>query len=236
MKKSTVVISLLLGSVGCGVPTEKYTALEDQMKSCETKMAEEAQAKKACTDKLASISTQTQKLEEKTKTYEDLVSSLKDEITSGKVKISEMQNRLTVNLIDKILFDSGSVEIKEEGQQALKKVADVLKDVKDKRIQVEGHTDNVQLGPTLRRKFPSNWELSTSRAISIVKYLFEQGVDERKLSATGYGEFSPLASNDTPEGKQQNRRIEIVLLPELPVLPAAAPSKSDAVSKQTEVQ
>ncbi|MCB0307773.1 MAG: OmpA family protein [Bdellovibrionales bacterium] len=206
--------------VGCGISKKQYTSLEDQEKRCQAELSESQSANKVCDEKLAALGSKkeelSQELQEKTKTYENLVGSLQEEINSGKIKISEMKDRLTVNLIDKILFDSGSVNIQEEGKAALAKIASVLKDITDKRIQVEGHTDNVKLGPTLRKKFPSNWELSTARATVIVKYLAELGVPESKLSATGYSMFSPVASNDTPEGKQQNRRIEIVLVPELP--------------------
>jgi chemotaxis protein MotB len=90
----------------------------------------------------------------------------------------------------------------------------ILKDVKDKRIQVEGHTDNVRIVSSLKKKFPTNWELSTARATEVVRYLQEAGgIAPKLLSATGYSEYQPVAPNDTDEGKHKNRRIEIVLLP-----------------------
>jgi chemotaxis protein MotB len=89
-----------------------------------------------------------------------------------------------------------------------------LKDVKDKRIQVEGHTDNVKIFSSGKSMYPTNWELSVARATQVVRYLQEQGgLDPKLLSATGYSEYQPVAPNDTDEGKAKNRRIEIVLLP-----------------------
>jgi len=124
-----------------------------------------------------------------------------------------MKNRLTMTMVDKILFASGSAQIHKEGRAVLDKVDSILKDVKDKRIQIEGHTDNKAIVSSLKKKFPTNWELSTARATEVVKYLQEHGIDPGLLSATGYAENQPIASNDTEEGRQKNRRIEIVLLP-----------------------
>jgi chemotaxis protein MotB len=146
-------------------------------------------------------------------TYEKLVGELKGEIEKGDIKITRALDRLSVNMVEKILFDSGRAEIKPGGVKVLKRVAEILKSVTDKEIRVEGHTDNVPIGEGLKRKFPSNWELSTARATNVVKYFAETGVNAKLLSAAGYADNKPVASNDTPEGKAQNRRIEIVLLP-----------------------
>jgi chemotaxis protein MotB len=155
-----------------------------------------------------------EQLEKATKTYEDLTKKLEKEIQEGQVQITEMKNRLTMTMVDKILFPSGSAEISKDGKKVLDKVIAILKDVKDKRIQVEGHTDNVRIVSTLKKKFPTNWELSTARATEVVRYLQEAGgIEPKLLSATGYSEYQPVAPNDTDEGKHKNRRIEIVLLP-----------------------
>jgi chemotaxis protein MotB len=117
-------------------------------------------------------------------------------------------------MVDKIIFPSGSAQISKEGKKVLNKVIDILKDVKDKRIQVEGHTDNVPIVSSLKKRFPTNWELSTGRATEVVRYLQEAGgLDAKLLSATGYSEYQPVASNESETGKRKNRRIEIVLLP-----------------------
>lgn len=146
-------------------------------------------------------------------TYEKLVGELKGEIEKGDIKITQAIDRLSVNMVEKILFDSGRAEIKPGGVKVLKRVAGILKGVTDKEIRVEGHTDNVPIGESLKKRFPSNWELSTARATNVVKYFAETGVNPKLLSAAGYADNKPVASNDTPESRSQNRRIEIVLLP-----------------------
>jgi chemotaxis protein MotB len=155
-----------------------------------------------------------EQLEKATQTYEDLTKKLEKEIQEGQVKITEMKNRLTMTMVDKIIFPSGSAQISKAGKKVLDKVVSILKDIKDKRIQIEGHTDNVRIVSELKNRYPTNWELSTARATEVVRYLQEHGgIDPSLLSATGYGEHKPVAPNDTEEGRHLNRRIEIVLLP-----------------------
>lgn len=146
-------------------------------------------------------------------TYGDLVKGLQQEIEEGRVTITNLKGRVTVNLIDKILFDSGSAELNVDGKRVLDKVSGVLKNVKDRRITVEGHTDNVPIAKAAMDRFPSNWELSTARSSTVVRYLVDHGVPAGKLAATGYGMFQPVAANDTEDGRRLNRRIEIVLMP-----------------------
>jgi chemotaxis protein MotB len=155
-----------------------------------------------------------EQLEKATKTYEDLTKKLEKEIQDGQVQITEMKNRLTMTMVDKIIFPSGSAEISKDGKKVLDKVISILKNVEDKRIQVEGHTDNVRIVSSLKKKYPTNWELSTARATKVVRYLQESGgIEPILLSATGYSEYQPVAPNDTAGGRHKNRRIEIVLLP-----------------------
>jgi chemotaxis protein MotB len=146
-------------------------------------------------------------------TYESLVKELKQEIKEGEIQITQLKDRLTVNMVEKILFDSGSAVIKKNGKKVLDRVADILKGVSGHQIKVEGHTDNVPIGPTIIDKFPTNWELATARATTVVRYLQERGVDPKLLSAEGYAEYRPVDSNDREEGRAKNRRIEIVLVP-----------------------
>ncbi len=155
-----------------------------------------------------------ERLERATQTYQDLQKKLEKEIQEGKIQLTEMKNRLTVTMVDKIIFPSGSTDISKDGKLVLDKVVSILKDIKDKRIQVEGHTDNVQIVSGLKKRYPTNWELSTARATEVVRYLQEQGgLDAKLLSATGYSEYQPVTPNDSDDGKHKNRRIEIVLLP-----------------------
>lgn len=150
-------------------------------------------------------------LEQKSSEYANLAKSLEKEISEGKVELSELRGRMTVNLKDKILFASGSARVGKEGEAALLKVAEALKGVEGKIIRVEGHTDDVPTDP--KGPFPSNWELSLARAMAVVRALQDAGVDPTKLSAAGYGPYQPIAANDSPEHRSLNRRIEIVLAP-----------------------
>jgi chemotaxis protein MotB len=118
-----------------------------------------------------------------------------------------------MDVVDKILFDSGESAVKEEGLVVLKRVVDILKNVKDKNIRVEGHTDNVKITGRLAKKYATNWDLSYARAINVTKYLQQEGIDPKVLSATAFGEYQPIADNSTPEGRAKNRRIAIILLP-----------------------
>jgi chemotaxis protein MotB len=147
------------------------------------------------------------------KTYEDLLDKMKQEISQGQVTISELKGKLTVNMVDAVLFDSGKAEVKPEGLLVLQKVVDILKGVKDKAIRIEGHTDNVQIVGALAKKYPTNWELSAARAINVARFLQQQGIDPTSLGAVAYGEYKPVADNATDEGKAKNRRIEIILVP-----------------------
>ncbi len=149
-----------------------------------------------------------------TKTHDDLAKSLQDQIAKGDIKIKQVRDRLTINMVDRVLFDSGQAQVKPAGLDVLKQVSDVLKKVTDKQIRIEGHTDNVPIGVKLREKFPTNWELSTARATSVVRYLIEEGgVDRATIAAGGYADTQLLESNETEAGKAANRRIEIVLYP-----------------------
>ena len=170
-------------------------------------------------------------LEKKSGEYEQLATALRGEIDAGRVELMELRGRTTVKMKDKILFASASAAIGTDGREALKKVADALRSVQGKGVRVEGHTDNVPTGHS--GPFPTNWELSTARALAVVRFLQENGVDPTRLSAAGFGEFQPIAPNDTPEGRSLNRRIEIVLAPlegatPAPAAPAAAPQGTPA--------
>ena len=129
--------------------------------------------------------------------------------------ISELQGKLTVTILDRILFDSGEATLKLEGERVLQEIANVLAAHPKRQIHVIGHTDNVPIRATTWSRYPTNWELSTARATAAVRFLQEKaGVDPQRLGALGYGEHHPIADNATPEGRAKNRRIAIVILPE----------------------
>jgi chemotaxis protein MotB len=155
-----------------------------------------------------------ERIDEVGRTYEGLLENMREEIGQGRVMISRLRGQLSVKLMDEILFPSGSAEVKEEGTKVLDRVAQALAEVTDKAILIEGHTDNVPISGALAAKFPTNWELSTARAVSVVRYLSEKGgIAPKRLAAVGYGDTRPVSPNDTPENKAKNRRIEVKLVP-----------------------
>jgi chemotaxis protein MotB len=164
-----------------------------------------------------------QEIERLKATYDTLMADMKAEVEQGQVTITKLADRLSVSMVDRILFPSGEAEITADGLKVLQRVGNVLKNAEEKIIRVEGHTDNVPISGKLTDKFPTNWELSTARASNVVRFLQEKvAIDPDRLEAVGLSEFHPVASNATAEGRSRNRRIEIALLPDLrAVLPEA---------------
>jgi chemotaxis protein MotB len=148
-------------------------------------------------------------------TAEKLEEQMKAEIAKGDIRLSESGGKLRVDLVDKILFESGEAQVSKRGEEVLARVGAVLAQIDDKQVQVSGHTDNQAVkGEKLVAQFPSNWELSAARAINVVRFLTEKaGVPPQRLVASGYGEYHPIGSNKTASGRARNRRIEILLTP-----------------------
>lgn len=146
----------------------------------------------------------------------DMLSKFKSLIAAGKLKVKIRKGKMVLELPSAVLFPSGKAMLSEEGMETLAAVAPVLASIKGREFQVAGHTDNV---PIKKKKFPSNWELSAARAISVVKFLQSHGVPPESLSAAGYSQYQPVADNSTLDGKAANRRIEIILMPNLEELP-----------------
>jgi chemotaxis protein MotB len=147
-------------------------------------------------------------------TYDQLVQDMQSEIAQGQIQITRLADRLSVSMVDRILFPSGEADITPAGLRILQRVGDVLKTTEGKIIRVEGHTDNVAISDRLKSTFPTNWELSTTRASNVVRFLQDSvGIDPARLQAVGLSEYHPIASNATVKGRSQNRRIEIALLP-----------------------
>lgn len=196
--------------------TERHVEeLKNEIRSKDMQVAElKAEIEGLSKEKSKAIEEKEKAIAEFKKTHDSLVSELTGEIKKGEIAITQLRDKLSVNMVDKILFDSGSAEIKKEGKKVLKRVGDILKKVTDKQIKVEGHTDNVPISQKLAVKFPTNWELSTARATNVARYLQESiGIDPRLLTVAGYSEYRPIESNDSEKGKAKNRRIEIVLIP-----------------------
>jgi len=161
-----------------------------------------------------------QEAQERGKLLEDLKTKFKRMIDAGHLKVTTRHGRAVLQLHNDVLFDPGEAVVKPGGKQALVEVAATLRSVGGRRFQVAGHTDAEPLTPATKKKYPSNWELSAARAISVVKLLVESGVAPGELSAAGYGPYDPIASNGSADGQAKNRRIEITLVPYV-VLPAA---------------
>ncbi|MBI4400774.1 MAG: flagellar motor protein MotB [Nitrospirae bacterium] len=142
--------------------------------------------------------------------------------------------RLLASLASQLQYEPGQVEVKPEDQNVLKQIGDILKNVTDKEIRIEGHADDMPIGPSLKPQFATNKELSKARAVNVVRYLVEEGgVDAANLSAVEYADTRPIASNKSEEGRKRNRRIEIVLLPKEPSESAQGKTTSRADSGNT---
>ncbi len=155
-----------------------------------------------------------QQLDELNQAKKLLENTLSKEIQDKQVKLEMMEKGLVITVVGDVLFDSGKAKVRPQSFPILDKVATVLKDnVPELNVGIEGHTDNQ---PIKHSGWKSNWELSTTRALSVLHYLVsEKGISPERISAIGYGEFRPVASNSTKEGRQLNRRVEIVILPQV---------------------
>jgi chemotaxis protein MotB len=157
--------------------------------------------------------------------FNDFLTKFKKMIDAGQVRISVRHGRIVLSLHNDVLFDEGKTDLKPEGKKALAEIGQTLKTVSARSFQVAGHTDNL---PIKNKDFASNWELSTARAVAVVKFLAAQGVSPGVLSAAGYGEFDPAAPNTDTAGRSKNRRIEISLVPNMAELIAFPGLKDDA--------
>jgi flagellar motor protein MotB len=205
---------ILLGFAG-------FTAWQrgQEIKGLRAQMEQNEARLGSMTNQLALAKTQIDDLQQQkdaaAQAQKNLAQEMRNAIESKDVTISQLQGKLTVNILDRILFDSGEAVLKPEGEEVLKQIATVLSQYPQRQIHVIGHTDNVPIRASARNKYASNWELSTGRATAAVRFLCENaGVDPRRLGAVGYGEFHPIADNSTAEGRAKNRRIALVVLSE----------------------
>lgn len=172
----------------------------------------EAQRLQGRLDQLSAIEAE---IRERNRIYEEVLGRFRSLINAGRLSVSIVRGRMVINLPQDILFGSGSADLGREGRETLSEIASVLGEFEDRSFQVEGHTDDDPISTT---QFPSNWELSAGRALSVVKLLVDQGVTPELVSGAAYGEFQPVATNETENGQRLNRRIEIVMLPNLDVI------------------
>jgi chemotaxis protein MotB len=184
-----------------------------QLRSRAGQLSADLEAARARAEELARRERQQQ---ERLAAFRTMLCRFRAMIESRQLRVRIVRGRMVIELPSNILFPSGSADLSDAGEGALNQVAAVLREIPNRDFQVAGHTDNE---PIRRSRFTSNWELSTVRALEVVQYLEEVGVDHARLSAAGYSEFAPIASNDNETGRTENRRIEIVLMPNLDELP-----------------
>jgi chemotaxis protein MotB len=186
--------------------TEKtsHQAADTRLTGLETELT-------ACRSSVKNLETEQAEAKALLAEFKELTGRFQKMIDSGKLDVAFRRGQMVVKLPDAILFPSGSADVSDEGRVALGEVAVVLKQVKNRRFTIAGHTDDVPVGKD--DKFKSNWELSTARALAVTQVLIEKGVPPRSLVAAGYGQHDPIAANSTKAGRAKNRRIEIVLEP-----------------------
>ena len=230
--------------VACGPSEEEMQAAKNEIAQLNAKLSESEQRANALDARLAELTANNNTLMEqlnlagaekgtleraleelrarekqaqaRLQVFTEMLNKFKAMIDSGKLRVRVVRGRMVVELAENILFDSARSDLKKEGQEALTQVAGVLSSIQNRDFQIAGHTDNI---PIKSARFPSNWELSTARAVVVTKFLADQGVDPARLSAAGYADTQPVAANTDAEGRAQNRRIEIVLMPNLDELP-----------------
>ena len=195
---------------------QRNAELKQQVSSLDQQAAALEQQKAAVQEQVGSLEQEKAALvaanQQRQQQYESLVQGLSKEVEKGQLQVRQYKNMLSVDLAEQIFFDSGRATLKRGGKEVLTKVGEALKGYEDKVIRVVGHTDNVPVARSLQATFPSNWELSVARAVNVVRYLQEVGISPERMIPSGRGEYDPVAPNDMPEGRQKNRRIEIMLI------------------------
>lgn len=171
----------------------------------------------ATREEMEAIRAQRALTEQRMQEWRTLTSKLAAMISAGKIKVSIRDGRMLVDLPSSVLFASGSADLQDAGKPTLTEVASVLKQFPSRQFLVAGHTDTVPIVKTVA--FKDNWDLSAARALTVTKFLIEKGLRPKSVAAAGYGEYDPVGNNKTEPGRQQNRRIEIVLLPNIAELP-----------------
>ena len=242
MAKWLVVLLILLLAVAGGFYVQQFLPQQEALAAAKARAADQDRQLKELQGRIGDLETIRDQLQRTStelqqqvaqkeselaalrSTQDELVSGLKQEIADKQVQVERIQDRLRVEMVDEILFDSGETVIKPAGVEVLRRVGAILAKVENRRIEVQGHTDNVPITSALAKRFPTNWELSAARATNVARLLQDQAkIDPKLLSAVAFSEYAPRTPNDTAEGRRKNRRIEILLSP---VLPAGKPAES----------
>ena len=191
--------------------------LDETTKSKEAELGKVKTEKEATLAELAELRRQKEAAEKRIAAYKALQDKFRALVDTGKLQVVFRNGQMTLKLPSGILFPSGSDKLSKDGETALADVVKILMEFKERRFIVAGHTDTQ---PIRTAQFPNNWYLSTARANSVVQFMIKQGFPAKSLAASGYGEFDPVAPNDTEKNREQNRRIEIILVPNLEELPS----------------
>lgn len=177
----------------------KHGSLESRLKSTKAELEELRKAR--------------EKTKKQLEQFRDIASKFASMVEGGKLAVKIRDGKMVIEMTSNVLFDSGSTKIKDQGQAALTELSGVLQTIENREFLIAGHTDDVG-------QEAANWVLSTNRAVEVVKFLQKSGMDPTRVAAAGYGEYAPIESNDTAEGKAQNRRIEVIVMPNLEELPS----------------
>ena len=210
--------------------TEELKKTQDQINEKEILIAQlEKQLGKASANKksmansihhmkeaLKKESQRKQEVEKRLSEFRKLIARFKSLTQTGELSIQIKDGRMVVVLPSDVLFNSGSARLSKKGTETIKKVAKLLTTIPDKQFQIEGHTDNI---PIRSAKYPSNWELASARALTVLNIMTSTGLDENRVSAASFADTKPVASNEIKQGRSANRRIDIVVLPDLSKLP-----------------
>jgi chemotaxis protein MotB len=235
--RARVLLCCLAMAGGCGISKDLYDARGVEIEKLKGSLAERErerdEARKAYEAKLTGLESTRQRenaeatrrldelkkqAEQRSKQFQELMGKLQSMVASGKLQVEVRNGLMLVKLADSILFDPGKTELKGTGKDTLKELAKVLAGIASRKFQVAGHTDNQRLARG--SKFKDNWSLSTARAVEVVHFMIQDGgMPAERLSAAGWADQLPVAGNESDEGRKKNRRIEIVLLPNIDELP-----------------
>lgn len=234
--KFLAVGGMLILGAGC-VSASKHKELENEHNHTQAQLAECEVARAELEKKLGITSSEKSELEgdvakmkkalselearrlateRRLAEFRELTAKFKQLVDAGKLSIKVRSGRMMIALSTDVLFASGSAKLSADGASAIKEVTQVLRDLSNRNFQIEGHTDNV---PIKTKQFPSNWELASARAMSVLDTMLSNEMSPSRVSIASYGSYDPVAENETPEGRRENRRIAIVIVPDLSGLP-----------------
>ncbi len=198
---------------------DRIASLEGDLGTAKTTVGTLQTEAEASEAELAELRAMREADQKRLEAYEQLQARFKSLVDAGDLEVAFRKGQMTLKLPSGVLFASADATLSEKGQKTLAKVTKLLLEIKDRRFVVGGHTDNVPIKTEL---FANNWYLSTARAVTVVEYMIEQGFPASQLAAAGYADKDPVASNKTKKGRKKNRRIEIIVVPDLSELPKLA--------------